>query len=65
MSNAEVNSIPDNVSGFSNWPNPSNIPMAPSSTQPLTEMSTTNLPVGKGRPVREADKLIAICEPIV
>jgi hypothetical protein len=27
------------------------------STQPLTEMSTRNLPVGKGRPERKADKL--------
>jgi hypothetical protein len=36
------------------------------STQPLTEMSTRNLPEGKGgRPARKADKLIAICERIV
>jgi hypothetical protein len=28
-------------------------------------MSTRNLPGGKGRPVREADNLTAICEPIV
>jgi hypothetical protein len=33
-------------------------------TQPLTEMSTRNLPGGKGRPVRKADNLTAICEPI-
>jgi hypothetical protein len=39
--------------------------MALGSTQPLTEMSTRNLPGGKGRPVRKADKLTAICEPIV
>jgi hypothetical protein len=32
------------------------------STQPLTEMSTRNLPGGKVRPVRKADKLTAICE---
>jgi hypothetical protein len=31
------------------------------STQPPTEMSTRNLPVGKGRPMREADNLTAIC----
>jgi hypothetical protein len=31
------------------------------STQPLTEMSTTNLSGGKGRPARKTD-LIAICE---
>jgi hypothetical protein len=35
------------------------------STQPLTEMSTGKLPVGKGRPARKADNLTAICEPIV
>jgi hypothetical protein len=36
-------------------------------TQPLTEMSTMNLnlPGGKGLPVRKADNLTAICEPIV
>jgi hypothetical protein len=39
--------------------------MAMGSTQPLTEMSTRNLPRGKGRPAREADKLTAICEPTV
>jgi hypothetical protein len=35
------------------------------STQPVTEVSTRNLPGGKGRPVRKADNLTAICEPIV
>jgi hypothetical protein len=39
--------------------------MALGSTQPLTEMSTRNLPGGKGRPARKADNLTAICEPIV
>jgi hypothetical protein len=38
--------------------------MALGSTQLLTEMSTRNLPVGKGRPARKADNLTAICEPI-
>jgi hypothetical protein len=38
--------------------------MALESTQPLTEMSTRNLPGGKGRPGRKAD-LTAIREPIV
>jgi hypothetical protein len=33
-------------------------------TQPLTEMSTRNLPGGKGRQARKADHLTAICEPI-
>jgi hypothetical protein len=39
--------------------------MALGSTQPLTEMSTRNLPGGKGRPARKADNLTAIFEPIV
>jgi hypothetical protein len=39
--------------------------MALGSTQPLTEMSTRNLPGGKVRPARKADNLTAICEPIV
>jgi hypothetical protein len=34
-------------------------------TQPLTEMSTRNLPGGKERPALKADNLIAICEPTV
>jgi hypothetical protein len=39
--------------------------MALRSTQPLTEMSTRNLPGGKGRPVHGADNLTGICEPTV
>jgi hypothetical protein len=39
--------------------------MAPESTQPLTEISTRNLPGIKGRPARKADNLAAICDPIV
>jgi hypothetical protein len=35
------------------------------STQPLTEMSTRNISGGKGRPVRKADNLTAICEQIL
>jgi hypothetical protein len=35
------------------------------STQLLTEMSTRNLPGGKGRLALEADNLTAICEPNV
>jgi hypothetical protein len=34
------------------------------STQPLTEMSTMNLPGVKGRLAHKADNLTAICEPI-
>jgi hypothetical protein len=47
------------------WPNSSSRTMAPGSTHPLTEMSTRNIPGGKGRPARKADNLIAIREPIV
>jgi hypothetical protein len=35
------------------------------STQPLTEMSTRNLPGGKGRPVRKANNLTAMYVHIV
>jgi hypothetical protein len=38
--------------------------MALGSTQVLTEMSTRNLPAGKGRLARKAD-IAAICEVIV
>jgi hypothetical protein len=43
--------VPNEVDFF-NWPNPSSRTMALESTQPLTEMSTKNLPWGKGRPVQ-------------
>jgi hypothetical protein len=36
--------------------------MARGSTQPLTEMSTRNLPGGKGWPAHKAFILTAICE---
>jgi hypothetical protein len=39
--------------------------MVMESTQPLTEMSTRNIPGSKGRPARKANNLTAICEPIV
>jgi hypothetical protein len=58
-------SIPDYIIGFFIWPNPSSRTMALISTQPLTEMSTKNLPGGKGRPALSIDNLTAICEPIV
>jgi hypothetical protein len=58
-------SIPDEFIEIFNWPNPFSRIMALGSTQPLTEMSTRNLPGVKGRPARKADKLTAICEPIV
>jgi hypothetical protein len=39
--------------------------MAVGSTQPVTEMSTRNIPGSKGQLTRKADNLTAICEPIV
>jgi hypothetical protein len=41
--------VPNEVDFF-NLPNPYSRTMALGSTQPLTEMSTRNLPGGKGRP---------------
>jgi hypothetical protein len=58
-------SIPDEIIGFFNWPNPYSRTMALESSQPLTEMSTRNLLGGKRRPERKADNLTAICEPTV
>jgi hypothetical protein len=37
-------SVPDEVIGFFNWPNPYSRTMALGSTQRLIEMSITNLP---------------------
>jgi hypothetical protein len=56
--------VPDEVDFFS-LPNPSSRTMALRSTQPVTEMSTRNLPKGKKRPALRADNLAAICEPNV
>jgi hypothetical protein len=42
-------SIPDEVIGFFDLPNPSSRIVALLSTQPLTEMSNRNFPRGKGR----------------
>jgi hypothetical protein len=45
---------------------PVQVPDKVGSTQPLTEMSTRNLPGGgKKRPAHRADNLTATCEPIV
>jgi hypothetical protein len=57
--------VPDEVDFLFNLPNPSSHDMALGSTQPLTEMSTMNLPWGKKRPARTADNFAAICEPNV
>jgi hypothetical protein len=59
-----MGSIPDEVIGFFNRPNPSSRAMALRSAQPLTEMSARNLSSDKGRPARKADNLTAICESI-
>jgi hypothetical protein len=56
--------VPDEVNFF-NLPNPFSRIMALGSTQPLTEMSTRNLPRGKKRPARRAENLAAIYEPNV
>jgi hypothetical protein len=56
--------VPDEMDFFS-LPNPSSRTMALGSTQPLTEMSTRNLPGGKKRSARRADNLAATCEPNV
>jgi hypothetical protein len=50
---------------FFDLPNPSSRNMALESTQPLTEMNTSNFPVGQGRPALTAINLTAICEPII
>jgi hypothetical protein len=60
-----VGSITDGHWIFFNAPSPSSSTMALGSTQPVTEMSTRNLPGGKGQPARRADNLTAICEQIV
>jgi hypothetical protein len=49
---------------FLNEPNPSNRTMDPWLTQPLTEISTMNVPGRIGRPALNAD-ITAICEPMV
>jgi hypothetical protein len=56
--------VPDEVKFF-NLPNPSSRTMTLGLIQPLTEMSTRNIPVGKKWPARRADNLTAIREPIV
>jgi hypothetical protein len=57
--------VPDEVDFFFNLPNLSSRTMALGSTQPLTEMSTSNIPGGKKRPARTTDNLATICEPSV
>jgi hypothetical protein len=54
-----------NVPELFNLPDHSSRTMALESTQPLTEMSTRNLPGGKKQPARRADNFAAISEPNV
>jgi hypothetical protein len=54
-----------NVVGFFPFSIDLILAMALRSTQPLTEMSTRNIPGDKGRLVRKADSLTAICKPNV
>jgi hypothetical protein len=56
-------SIPDEVTGLFNWPNPSSRTTALGPAQSVTEMSTMDLPGGKGWLASKADNLTAICEP--
>jgi hypothetical protein len=60
-----MGSILNEVNGSFTWPNPSSCTMVLVSTQPLPEMSTRNLPRGKGRLAHKADNLTIICEPTV
>jgi hypothetical protein len=58
--------IPDKaIQFFFNLPDPSSRTMTLGLTQPLTQIITRNIPVGKGRSARKTDNLTAICEPIV
>jgi hypothetical protein len=57
-------SIPDEIVGFFNLPNPSSRAMALGSAQPLTEMSTKNFAGAKALR-RKPDILTAVCEPMV
>jgi hypothetical protein len=57
-------STPDEVAGFFYCSNHSNRTMGLGLTQPLTEMSTRNLPGRKGRSARK-DDLTVICESVV
>jgi hypothetical protein len=59
-------SIPDEVTGFLNWPKPSSRIMALRSIQRLTKMSTRNRPgVKGGRPARKTENHTAISKPTV
>jgi hypothetical protein len=58
-------SIPNEIIGFFNEPNSSSRTIPLGSIQPLAEISTGIFLGNEGRPVRKADNLTVICEPIV
>jgi hypothetical protein len=55
---------PNKVIAFFILPNASSRNLVLGLTQPVTQMSIRNLPGGEVRPVRSADNLTAINEPI-
>jgi hypothetical protein len=57
-------SIPDEIIGFIDLPNPSSRNMALEFTQPLPQMSTSNLSGGKASRARKSANLNAIFKPI-
>jgi hypothetical protein len=60
-----MGSIPIEGIPFFNGSQSSSHNMALGSTHPLTEMTTSNLPGGKGRLAHKAYNLTTICAPIV
>jgi hypothetical protein len=58
-------SIHDKITAFFNCANLSSRTVTLGSTQPLTEMNIVDVPGGKVLPVRKADNLTDIPEPIV
>jgi hypothetical protein len=60
----QAGSVPNEIIGFYNWPNPSSCTVALGSTQPVTGMSASNFGGCKGWPVHKADNLTAVSEPI-
>jgi hypothetical protein len=57
--------ILDEVIRFFDLPNPCSHTMGLGSTQPLTEISTRNLPGSIGWLAHKIDNLTTICEPVV
>jgi hypothetical protein len=57
-----VGSIPNEVSGFLNWPNPSKLHCGPEVNSSSNRNGYQNLPGSNGRPVYKAENLTTICE---